>query len=142
MNQFLSPRRIPLKVTLLVTVDLPGEFFVSFFFLILLGTQNGKHVNYLKTIRDILNNLLCVICDHDSQNHVLYHLPYNVYAYVRGLDCCGHFKATYNVYLLQPKNSVQRYWKTLKLLKKNLLSKSLSAVYDHNCNTFKSFRQI
>lgn len=98
-TSFLSPRRIPLKVTLLVTVDLPGEFFVSFF-LILLGTQNGKHVNYLKTIRDILNNLLCVICDHDSQNHVLYHLPYNVYAYVRGLDCCGHFKATYNVYLL------------------------------------------
>lgn len=98
-TSFLSPRRIPLKVTLLVTVDLPGEFFVSFF-LILLGTQNGKHVNYLKTIRDILNNLLCVICDHDSQNHVLYHLPYNVYAYVRGLDCCGNFKATYNVYLL------------------------------------------
>lgn len=57
--------------------------FLCLFFLILLGTQNGKHVNYLKTIRDILNNLLCVICDHDSQNRVLYHLPYNVYDYVK-----------------------------------------------------------
>lgn len=75
-------------------MDLPGEFLVSFF-LILLGTQNGKHVKYLKTIRCILNNLLCVVCDHDSQNRVLYHLPYNVYAYVRGQDCCGHLKVLY-----------------------------------------------
>lgn len=142
MNQFLSPRRIPLKVTLLVTVDLPGEFFVSFFFfLILLGTQNGKHVKYLKTIRCILNNLLCVICDHDSQNHVLYHLPCLLrLCLCKRTGLLWPFKGF--IYLLQPKNSVQRYWKTLKLLKKNLLSKSLSAVYDHNCNTFKSFRQI